>query len=236
MPIIENIHLELKKNIDKKYKADCSRFFKGGLTDHELYGVRTPIARRIASKYWKEVKGKDKKEIFGLCEELLSSRISEPLTIAFQWALDCRKEFEKPDFEIFQGWLEKYVDNWAKCDDLCCKPLGFLVLDFPELLPKVFEWTENSNIWFRRASVVCLIPSVRKKNILENIFKTADSLILDQEDLVQKGYGWMLKEASKNFQKEIFDYVMKNKNKMTRTALRYAIEKLPQEMKEKAME
>ncbi len=49
-----------------------------------------------------------------------------------------------------------------------------------------------------RASAVCLIPSVRKKDILENIFKTADSLISDKEDLVQKGYGWMLKEASKN--------------------------------------
>ena len=58
----------------------------------------------------------------------------------------------------------------------------------------------------------------------------------DKEDLVQKGYGWMLKEASKSFQKEVFEYVMKNKNRMTRAALRYAIEKMPLQMKKKAME
>ena len=53
--------------------------------------------------------------------------------------------------------------------------------------------------------------------------------------MVQKGYGWMLKEASNIFQKQVFDYVMKRKNKMPRTSLRYAIEKMPQSMKKKAM-
>ncbi len=43
--------------------------------------------------------------------------------------------------------------------------------------------------------------------------------------MVQKGYGWMLKEASKPYQEEVFDFVMKNKTVMPRTALRYAIEK-----------
>jgi len=53
--------------------------------------------------------------------------------------------------------------------------------------------------------------------------------------LVQKGYGWMLKEASRNNRKEVFDYVMKNKKIMPRTALRYAIEKMPKELKIEAM-
>jgi 3-methyladenine DNA glycosylase AlkD len=60
-------------------------------------------------------------------------------------------------------------------------------------------------------------------------------LLLDADDLVQKGYGWMLKSASQLHQKEIFDYIMKKKDVMPRTALRYAIEKMPLELKEKAM-
>ena len=53
---------------------------------------------------------------------------------------------------------------------------------------------------------------------------------------MQKGYGWMLKAASQSHQKEVFDYVMKNKKDMPRTALRYAIEKIPSDLRQSAME
>ncbi len=53
--------------------------------------------------------------------------------------------------------------------------------------------------------------------------------------MVQKGYGWMLKVASEAHQKQVFDYVMENKDTMPRTALRYAIEKMPADMKKEAM-
>ncbi len=59
--------------------------------------------------------------------------------------------------------------------------------------------------------------------------------MLGEDDLVQKGYGWMLKDASVYYQKEVFDFIMRNKNKMPRTALRYAIEKMPQSLRKKAM-
>ncbi len=58
----------------------------------------------------------------------------------------------------------------------------------------------------------------------------------DQDDLVQKGYGWLLKEASNKFPKEVFEFVVHRKNKMPRTALRYAIEKMSKELKMEAME
>jgi len=70
---------------------------------------------------------------------------------------------------------------------------------------------------------------------LKDIFEIAGILLVDKDDLVQKGYGWMLKAASQAYQKEVFDFVMKNKATMPRTALRYAIEKMPQEMKVEAM-
>ena len=88
----------------------------------------------------------------------------------------------------------------------------------------------------RRASSVSLIIPARKGLFLDAIFEIADNLLLDKDDLVQKGYGWMLKAASESHQQEVFDYVMKNKFKMPRTALRYAIEKMPKNLKIIAME
>ena len=57
----------------------------------------------------------------------------------------------------------------------------------------------------------------------------------DKDDMVQKGYGWMLKAASQANQKEVFDYVVSRKATMPRTSLRYAIEKMPAELKVRAM-
>ncbi len=59
---------------------------------------------------------------------------------------------------------------------------------------------------------------------------------MDKDDLVQKGYGWMLKAASEANQREIFEYVIKNKPIMPRAALRYPIEKMSKDLKSKAME
>ena len=79
------------------------------------------------------------------------------------------------------------------------------------------------------------IYSLRKDKLLKEAFEIADILLQDKEDLVQKAYGWMLKEASNLREKEIFEYVIKNKNQMPRTALRYAIEKMPPKLKKQAM-
>jgi 3-methyladenine DNA glycosylase AlkD len=83
---------------------------------------------------------------------------------------------------------------------------------------------------------VTLIIPARKGKFLNDILEIADILLLDKDDLVQKGYGWMLKAASEANQRAIFEYVIRNKAVMPRTALRYAIEKMPKDLKAIAME
>jgi 3-methyladenine DNA glycosylase AlkD len=83
-------------------------------------------------------------------------------------------------------------------------------------------------------AVTLIIPAGSGK-FLPDIFEIAGILLTDKDDLVQKGYGWMLKSASKQHLQEIFDFVYRNKINMPRTALRYAIEKMPEDMKRRAM-
>lgn len=71
---------------------------------------------------------------------------------------------------------------------------------------------------------------------LDDIFEIAGILLLDRDDMVQKGYGWILKAASQAHQEEVFNYVMQHKAVMPRTALRYAIEKMPPALRTMAME
>ena len=107
---------------------------------------------------------------------------------------------------------------------------------YPENITRLKEFAKSDNRWMRRASAVSLIIPARKGKFLNDILEIADLLLLDKDDLVQKGYGWMLKAASEANQQEIFEYVIKNKDIMSRTSLRYAIEKMPKELKTIARE
>ena len=84
-------------------------------------------------------------------------------------------------------------------------------------------------------SAVSLIVPAKHGKFLGESIEIADLLLTDTDDMVQKGYGWLLKEASRKHTDEVFAYVMKNKRQMPRTALRYAIELMPKELKAKAM-
>ncbi|XOB41080.1 MAG: DNA alkylation repair protein [Candidatus Nealsonbacteria bacterium] len=232
--LLSDIRKELKKNIDLDYKKGVKRFFKEEI---KVHGVRTPVVREISKKYFQKVKHLKKKEIFLLCEKLLQTGYGEQEGIAFNWAFRLYKQYERKDFKIFESWLKEYVSDWAKCDIFCSRAFGYFIYGFPEFLSEVRLWTKSKNRWLRRASAVILIyPIKRSKKFLSHVFKTADILLMDFDDMVQKGYGWMLKETSNIYPKQVFDYVMKNKDKMPRTALRYAIEKYPQGLKKKAME
>jgi 3-methyladenine DNA glycosylase AlkD len=126
------------------------------------------------------------------------------------------------------------VDNWGACDHFC-GITGELLIQYPDLVPKIRKWTKSKNRWFRRAAAVSLIDPVTEGILLDEVFKTADILLTDDDDMVQKGYGWMLKEAGDHFSDEVFEYIMKNKREMPRTALRYAIEKYPAARRKEAM-
>ncbi|WP_264557960.1 DNA alkylation repair protein [Flavobacterium sp. N1718] len=97
------------------------------------------------------------------------------------------------------------------------------------------KWTTDSNRWKRRAAAVSLIVPAKKGLFLDTVFRIATALLEDTDDLVQKGYGWMLKEASIPHQEAVFDFVLDHKTVMPRTALRYAIEKMPEQHRREAM-
>jgi 3-methyladenine DNA glycosylase AlkD len=231
--IINKIRQELKQNSDEKTKKTGQNFFKEKI---KFYGVKTAIVSKIGKEYFKAIKDKKKTEIFDLCEELWRSGYMEESFIACNWSYFVCKDYEPNDFEVFEKWVNNYVSNWASCDTLCNHTVGTFVKMYPEYLSDLKKWAKSKNRWMRRASAVSLIIPAKQGKFLKDIFEIADTLLLDQDDLVQKGYGWMLKAASRTHQKEIFDYIIKKKSIMPRTALRYAIEKMPKELRIKAME
>ena len=231
--ILGKIREELRNSIDEKTLATSQHFFREKIN---FYGVKVPTVQKIGKQNFNRSSFRSKAEIFDLCESLWQSGYLEESFIACNWSYYIHKEFEPDDFRIFERWIGNYVSNWASCDTLCNHTVGEFLEMYPEYLGKLKTFAVSDNRWLRRAAAVSLIIPARKGKFLEDIFEIADILLRDKDDLVQKGYGWMLKAAADAHQQEVFEYVVRNKAVMPRTALRYAIEKMPKEMKVLAME
>ena len=230
--IVKAVRKNLKQHIDIEYRDGERKFFKEPVKN---YGVRMPNRRKVAREFYKQTKDLSKDELFEVCEKLLAAGYCEEATVATAWVYRRKQEFEEKDFKKFRRWVEKYLDNWAKVDDFCTHSLGFLVHQYPELSKELFKQTKSKNRWARRAAAVSYIYPVNKPKAIKWVMKTAKALLMDPDDMVQKGYGWMLKEASKDHPKVVYNFVMNNKNKMPRTALRYAIELMNKDKKRRAM-
>jgi 3-methyladenine DNA glycosylase AlkD len=230
--VLKKLEKEIEAVDRSENRINYQRFFKEKLQFPE--GLKVPVLRKISKIVFKEIRSRRKEEIFRICDELLASQRQYSRFFAFTWAGNLEKRYEKQDLVLFERWLKDHVNSWASCDHLCGS-LGMLLIRFPELSSERALWAKSRNMWMRRASAVALIIPVRKGLLLDDVFKTAEVLLQDEEDLVQKGYGWMLKEAGNHFFEEVHDFVMAHKEMMPRTALRYAIEKWPQDKRREAM-
>jgi 3-methyladenine DNA glycosylase AlkD len=231
-PILSQIRKDLKAATDQKTQKSFQRFFKEQV---KFYGVKTETVGKIAKKYWSQMKALDKEAIFALCEELYRSDYTEEAFIVAFWLPNYMSHLEPSDLATFKLWIELYINNWAKCDGFCNHTIGDLLQKYPQTVLEVKSWAKSKNRWLKRASSVSLIVPAKKGLFLQDAFEICDVLLADEDDMVQKGYGWLLKEESRKHQKEVFDYVVKNRKVMPRTALRYAIELMPKELKAEAM-
>ena len=230
--IIDNLREELRKQSDEKNRKAQHNFFK---EEVKFYGVKNPQVHKISQEFSARVRAMSKQEVFNLREILWQSGYLEESLVACNWSYYFRRKYMPEDFEIFERWINNYISNWASCDTFCNHNVGDFIMIYPEYLEKLKDFARSPNRWMRRAAAVSLIVPARKGLFINDILEIAGILLFDKDDLVQKGYGWMLKAASEAHQNIIFDFVIKNRITMPRTALRYAIEKLPKEMKEAAM-
>ncbi len=231
-PVIAAIRKELRENADPVIRESSKRFFKEEI---KCYGIKTATVIDLAKKYWKEVKSRDKEEIFLLCEELYRSGCMEESFIVSNWARALSDRFEPGDLPVFERWIETWITNWASCDGFCNHAMGNFFKMYPDRIADLKRWAVSPNRWMRRAACVSLIVPAKHGEFLSEVFEIADIVLADQDDMVQKGYGWLLKEASRKHTAEVFGYVIRNRRVMPRTALRYAIELMPKDLKAEAM-
>jgi 3-methyladenine DNA glycosylase AlkD len=214
-------------NIVDKIQADISK----------VEGRKTKLFRDIAKSYKKDISSLDIGIVYDICDTLLKTRNRAETLVAYQIIFDQKKRYTKDTFDVFEEWVYKYIRDWWDCDDFTTHALQYELMKYPEYLSRVKDWIKHEAFAVRRSAAVVLIVPAKKGWLQEHIiFDVCDLLIDDPHYLVQKGYGWLLKVASKEYHDSVIKYLEKNVTKMSRTAFRYALEKLSKEEKERLME
>jgi 3-methyladenine DNA glycosylase AlkD len=223
--IAAEIRRSLRAQGDPVRKAGEQRYFKETIRS---YGVNVPKSYALARDVYRHNKAAlSEADWFALAERLLAGGWFEEGTVGLELIVRVRPAPNATLFRRYERWLGACVGNWGHCDKLCSQLIGDVLLAEPALAVRLLRWTRSRNRWMRRGAAVSLVVPARRGRNRDDVFAIAQALLEDGDDLVQKGYGWMLKEASREHRPEVAAFLMANVSRMPRTAFRYAIEKFP---------
>jgi len=144
-------------------------------------------------------------------------------------------QFGDHEFVLFESWLDR-ISSWADHDALVHYLISPMVVTKPSRVKDAFRWTKSPKRWHRRAACVALIRGARAKKLFPKIVKLSDLLLEDQDDMVQKGLGWLLRETAKFDAKRTVPYLMKIRGRAPRLVLRTACETLPETVRRRVLE
>ena len=130
------------------------------------------------------------------------------------------------EFKMFRRWLDRYVDNWGHTDGLSLWLLGASIANDPSLINQLHAWTRSKNRWKRRTAAVAMVPSAKRGLHTREILRLAQPLVPDEDDMVRKGVGWLLKETYPKKPREVVRFLEPWRGKASRVVLRYAAEKM----------
>ena len=224
---------ELKALAKPNRAFELQRFFqtaKGQYGEGDVFlGLTVPEIRVVAKKY----------QAISLEQvaELTASPFHELrlcgliiLTIQYSAAKD-----RKAEKKIFNFYLKQarsgYINNWDLVD-VTAPIIGRYLIDETDPYSLLEKLAVNKSLWIRRIAMIFTFAFIRAGE-LDPTITIAKLLLEDDHDLIHKAVGWMLREVGKRDPKTLRAFLSENAKIMPRTALRYSIEKLPEQERKK---
>ena len=231
--IADHIRRVLKDGGSAPHSADVQRFFKEEIQSR---GWRTAELRKFAVRFRRGIareRGMD--FVVQVADALFSDEILEE-KIAAVFLLEKQTEsFGDKEFRLFSSWIDR-LTTWSDHDALVHCLLSPMVAAQPTRSREALLWAKSPNRWRRRAACVALIRSARERRLFDQIVRLSNQLLHDQDDMVQKGLGWLLREAAKADPKRALHYLMTIRNTAPRLVLRTACETLTPSARKKILD
>ena len=214
--------LERKGSPDHAKGVQC--FFKEEIKSHGWY---TANLRRLAVHYrYLILKDHEPRFLVQVADRLFTGRVLEEKLIALFLLEKLTSRFADAEFALFESWLRR-VTSWADHDGLAHYLIGPMIAWKPARVRKLFKWARSADRWHRRAACVCLIQGTRQRLLWPQVKRISNMLLRDQDDMVQKGLGWLLRESAKADPRRTVPYLLSIGKRSPRLVLRTACETLP---------
>jgi len=161
-----------------------------------------------------------------VADQLFSGPVLEEKIFAVFLLEKLTGEFGDAEFRVFESWLPR-ISSWADHDALVHYLIAPMVAAQPSHTSNVFRWARSRNRWHRRAACVALVHGTRQKMFFSEITQLSDLLLSDEDEMVQKGLGWLLRETAKADASRTVPYLMRIREHAPRLVVRTACETLP---------
>jgi len=220
----QDLQEALQKLGNKERAKVLQRFFKTGPGEYGegdvFLGITVPQLRKLAKQY--------KNIAMSEVTQLLASPVHEErllallmLVYAYEKGDDAKKK------EIYSVYLRhtKFVNNWDLVDSSAEHIVGAYLINRSK--EPLYRLANSKSLWERRISIVATFHFI-KQNDFSETFTLAKVLLTDEEDLLHKAVGWMIREVGKRDIETEEEFLKEHYHKMPRTMLRYAIEKFPE--------
>ncbi len=221
---LNNIQTQLQKLADPEQARTLQTFFKTGPGEYgegDLFlGIRAVELRRLAKTHANIP--------MAAVSRLLNSQLHEKRMLAL---LILIRKFGKGSAteqkQIYRFYLKnvRHVNNWDLVDVSAGHIVGAYLIDRNKA--PLYRLATAPNLWERRIAIIATFPFIKQGGYSETL-KISKILLQDQEDLIQKAVGWMLREVGKQDLATLETFLKKHYREMPRTMLRYAIEKFPE--------
>ena len=230
--VADEIRRSLKTGGSVERSASVQRFFKEEVQSH---GWRTADLRRASIRWRREIlQQSDLEFLLRVADNLFTGAVNEEKNVAVFLLEDITPRFGDEEFETLESWLPR-ISNWSDHDALVHYLIAPMIVAKPARARKLFRWAKSPNRWYRRAAWVALIQGTRRKMFFAEIAKLSGLLLSDEDDMVQKGLGWLLRETAKADAKRTEPYLMSIRERAPRLVLRTACETLPPRMRKRVL-
>jgi 3-methyladenine DNA glycosylase AlkD len=226
---VQDIQKRLKKLANKKHAAISQRFFKTGPGEYGegdvFIGIRVPVLRELVKKY-SDLSVED-------AAILLRSQIHEERLLALLLLVRLFSKGENVTRTIiYDMYLENtgFVNNWDLVDSSAEHIVGAYLMDRSKAV--LYRLAQSEDLWERRISIMSTFHFVKRHEFSETL-KIAKMLLFDRQDLIHKATGWMLREIGKRHLQTEENFLKIHYTEMPRTMLRYAIEKFPEQKRQR---
>jgi 3-methyladenine DNA glycosylase AlkD len=214
----QQVQTKLRSLADPAVAASSLRFFKKEHAEHDIFlGLRAATLRQLAKEY---------RELpLDEVETLIRSDIHEERMLALLiLVLAVRKATDSTRQQIYEFYLAntRFINNWDLVDASAPSLVGAYLMD--KSRKPLYRLAKSTSVWERRIAIVATQHFIRNDDF-DFTLKIAKLLLEDQEDLIHKAAGWMLREVGDRNRGLLIDFLKLIYRRMPRTMLRYAIEK-----------